>query len=122
MSTLVQPLQGGTGVANANTMTIPGQANRTINLTFLEVSLTGPGFGSNAQLRIWDGAVGNGVPLFSDFIISPVGSVGTVQKINLPEDAQGNVGIQGTPGSAMTVQIVNLGTTSSIINARASMI
>ena len=102
-------------------MTIPGQANRTINLTFLEISLVGTGFGGNAQLRIWDNTVGNGVPLFSDFITAPVGSVGTVQKINLPEDAQGNIGIQGTPGNALAIQIRNLGTTSSIINARASM-
>lgn len=108
--------------ADANTMTIPGAANRTVNLTFLEVSLSGAGFGGNAQLRIWDNAVGNGVPLFSDFITSPVGSVGTVQKINLPSDAQGNVGIQGTAGNALVVQIRNLGSTSSIINARASML
>lgn len=106
--------------ADVNTMTIPAQANRTINLTFLEVSLTGFGFGGNAQLSIWDNAVGNGVPLFSDFITSPVGSVGTVQKINLPTDSQGNVGIQGRPGNALVVQIRNLGQTSSIINARVS--
>ncbi len=108
--------------ADVNTLTIPGQANRTVNLTFLEVSLVGAGFGGNAQLRIWDNAVGNGVPLFSDFIAGPVGSVGTVQKINLPTDAQGNIGIQGTPGNALVVQLRNLGSTSSIINARASMI
>lgn len=105
---------------NANTMTIPAQANRAINLTFLEVELAGPGFGANAQLRIWDGAVGNGIPLFSSFITSPVGSVGSQQLINLPTDAQGNKGVQGTPGNVMNVQIVNLGTTSSIINARVS--
>jgi len=105
-----------------NTMTIPAQANRTINLTFLEVSMVGPGQGGNAQLRIWDNLVGNGVPLFSDFLTSPVGSVGSVQKINLPEDAQGNKGIQGTPGNALVVQIRNLGNVSSIINARVSYI
>ena len=103
-----------------NTMTIPGQANRTINLTFCEVSLVGPGFGANAQIRIWDNAVGTGVPLFSDFLTSPVGSVGVVQKLNLPTDAQGNVGIQGRPGNALVVQIRNLGNVSSVINARVS--
>lgn len=107
--------------ADTNTMTIPGQANRTINVTFLEVSLVGIGFGGNAQLRIWDNAVGNGVPLFSVFLVSPVGSVGTIQKIDLPEDAQGNIGIQGTPGNAMVIQLRNLGSTSSIVNVRASM-
>lgn len=106
--------------SDVNTMTIPAVANAMINLTFLEVSLAGGGFGGNAQVRIWDGAIGNGVPLFSDFLTSPVGSVGTVQKINLPTDAQGNVGIQGTPGSALVVQIRNLGNTSSVMNARVS--
>jgi hypothetical protein len=106
--------------SDLNTCTIPAQANRTINLVFCEVSLVGPGFGGNAQIRIWDGAVGNGVPLFSDFLTSPVGSVGTVQKINLPTDAEGNVGIQASPGNAMVIQIRNLGTTSSIINTHVS--
>jgi hypothetical protein len=111
-----------TSTSGTNTMAIPGQANRTVNLTFLEVSLAGGGFGANAQLRIWDGSVGNGVPLFQDFITSPVGSVGTQQKINLPTDAQGNIGLQGTPGNGLVVQIVNLGSTAACINARASMI
>lgn len=106
--------------ADVNTMTIPAVANATINLTFCEVSLVGGGFGGNAQLRIWDGAIGSGVPLFSDFLTSPVGSVGTVQKVNLPVDAQGNIGLQATPGNAMTIQIRNLGNTSSVINARVS--
>lgn len=109
-----------TSSAGVNTMTIPAQANRAINLTFLEVSMAGLGHGANAQLRIWDGSVGNGVPLFSDYLTSPVGSVGTVQKINLPEDAQGNKGIQGTPGNALVVQIINLGNVSAIMNARVS--
>lgn len=111
-----------TSSAGVNTMTIPAQANRTINLTFLEVSMTGPGFGGNAQLKIFDGTATTTAPLFSDYLTGPVGSVGTVQKINLPTDAQGNVGIQGTPGNAMTIQIVNLGSNSAIINARASML
>lgn len=111
-----------TSTSSPNTLTIPAQANRAINLTFLEVSSTGPGFGGNAQLRIWDGAVGNGVPIFQDFLTSPVGSVGTVQKINLPEDAQGNVGIQATPGNVMTIQIVNQGGTFTAINTRVSFL
>mgnify|MGYP001565336397 CR=1 FL=1 len=106
--------------ADLNTMTIPGQTNRTLNLTFLEVAMVGPGQGGNPQLRIWDGAVGTGVPLYSCFLTTPVGSVGSVQKINLPEDAQGNVGVQGTPGNALVIQIRNLGNVSTVINARAS--
>ena len=109
-----------TSSSGVNTMTIPAQANRTINLTFLEVSQAGIGAGGNAQLRIWDGAVGNGVPLYSAYLTSPVGSVGTVQKINLPEDAQGNVGVQAAPGAVMTVQVINLGNVTAILNARVS--
>lgn len=111
-----------TSSSGVNTMTIPAQANRAINLTFLEVSLTGPGFGGQAQLRIWDGAVDTGSPIFSNYLTSPVGSVGTVQKINLPVDAQGNVGIQNTAGRVMTIQIINLGNTSAILNARVSYV
>lgn len=106
--------------ADTNTMTIPAVTNATINLTFLSVSMAGGGFGGNAQLRIWDGAVGSGVPLYQAFLTAPVGSVGTVQKLDLPEDAQGNKGVQGTPGNAMVIQIRNLGNTSSIINTRVS--
>jgi hypothetical protein len=111
-----------TSSSGVNTMTIPAQANRAINLTFLEVSMAGPGFGGNAQLRVWDGAVGNGVPIYSCYLTSPVGSVGTVQRINLPVDAQGNIGLTGTPGNAMNVQIINLGNTTALLNAKASMV
>lgn len=106
--------------ADTNTCTIPAVANATINLTYCEVSMAGGGAGANAQLRIWDGAVGSGVPLYSCFLTAPVGSVGTSQKINIPVDAQGNLGLQGTPGNAMTIQIRNLGTTSTVINTRVS--
>lgn len=120
ISTTLYPSTTSTA-ADLNTMTIPGQANRAINLTFLEVSMVGPGQGGNPQLRVWDNSVGNGVPMYSCFLTTPVGSVGSVQKINLPEDAQGNVGIQGTPGNAMVIQIRNLGNVSTTINARSSM-
>lgn len=107
-----------TSSAGLNTMVIPAQANRAINLTFLEVSQVGPGAGGNAQLRIWDGAVGNGVPIYSCYLTTPVGSVGTVQLINLPKDEFGNVSLLGSPGNALTVQIVNLGSVTAIMNAR----
>ncbi len=110
-----------TSSSGVNTMTIPAQANRTINLTFLEVAMTGPGGSGGAQLRIWDGAVAAGAPLYSCYLAPAAGSVGTVQLINLPTDAQGNRGIQGTPGNAMNIQIVNLGTVTAILNARVSM-
>lgn len=106
--------------SGVNTMSIPAQANRTINLTFLEVSQAGVGAGGNAQLRIWDGSVGNGVPLYSCYLTTPVGSVGTVQLLNLPTDAQGNKGIWGTPGNALVIQIINLGNVTAIMNARVS--
>ena len=107
-----------TSSSGVNTMAIPAQANRAINLTFLEVSQTGPGAGGNAQLRIWDGAVGNGVPIYSCYLTSPVGSVGTVQLINIPKDEQGNAALVGTPGNVMTIQIINLGNVSALMNAR----
>ena len=110
-----------TSSSGVNTMTIPAVGNATINLTFLEVAMTGPG-GGGAQLRIWDGSVGNGVPLYSCYLIVPAGSVGAVQNINLPEDAQRNVGLQGTPGNALVIQIVNLGSVSAIMNARRSFL
>ena len=111
-----------TSSSGVNTMTIPAQANRTINLTFLEVARAGPTGDANAQLRIWDGSVGNGAPLYSCYLVHPAvnGSVGSVQKINLPEDADGKKGIQGTPGNALVVQIVNLGSITAILNARVS--
>lgn len=111
-----------TSSSGVNTMTIPAQANRTVNLTFLEVSMTGLGFGGNAQLRIWDNAVGNGVPLFSEYLVGPVGSVGAKHLCSLPTDAQNNVGLQGSPGNALVVQVINLGGVSANLNARASYI
>ena len=111
-----------TSSAGVNTMTIPAQAGRTLNLTFLEVAMAGPGGSAGAQLRIWNGAVDSGAPLYSCYLNPAAGSVGTVQKINLPEDAQRNVGIQGTPGSALVVQVVNLGSVTAILNARVSYI
>lgn len=111
-----------TSSSGANTMTIPAQANRAIKLTFLEVSMAGPGHGANAQLRIWDGAVGAGVPLYSCYLTSPVGSVGITQVINLPEDEFKNRYLLGTPGNVMTVQIINLGNVSAIMNAQRSFV
>lgn len=109
-----------TSSAGVNTMTIPAQANRAINLTFLDVELVGVGFGGNAMLRVWDGAVNSGVPLYHAFLPSPVGSVSTQVKLNLPTDADGVIGLTGTPGNVMTIQIINLGNVFAAINARVS--
>lgn len=109
-----------TSSSGSNTMTIPAQANRTVNLTFLEIAMVAPQQHGAAQLRIWDGSVGNGVPLYSCYLAPAAGSVGTTQLVNLPKDAQGNVGIQGTPGNALVCQIINLGAMSAIMNARVS--
>lgn len=109
-----------TSSAGVNTMTIPAVASRTIKLTSLEVTMTGVGFGGNAQLRIWDNAVFNGSPLYSAYLTGPVGSVGTQQKINLPEDAEGKKYITGKPGNALVIQIVNLGNVAATMNARNS--
>ena len=109
-----------TSSSGVNTMTIPANANANINLTFLEVAMAGPGGSGGAQLRIWDGSVGNGVPLYSCYLTPAAGSVGTVQLINLPTDALGNKGIQGSAGSALVVQVINLGNVTAILNARVS--
>lgn len=104
-----------------NTVTIAAQANRAINLTFCDICMNGLGFGANGLVRIWDGPVVGGNVLYSEVLTSPVGSVGTVQKLSLPTDTDGHIGISGTPGNAMTIQVVGTGGTTTIINARASM-
>lgn len=100
-----------------NTLTQAAQANRAWNLTFLEISLAGVIIGAALQVDIFDGGVA-GTKLYSAFLTQTgTGSVGTVQKINLPAD-----GITNTPGNAMT--IVVRGTPSALqsntINAKFS--
>ncbi len=107
-----------TSSGGVNTMLIPARANACINLTFLDVEVFSGGFGSNAVLRIWDGAINTNVPLWQGVVPSPTGSVGASWLPALPKDAQGNTGIQGTPGNAMTVQIINLGNAYAAMNAR----
>ena len=103
--------------SGTNTLTQAAQANRAWNLTFLEVSCAGPGFGGNAKITIYDGTVA-GTVLFADWLTSPVGSVGTVQKINLPVGADGLPGLVNTPGNAMTIVITNPGSNATIINTK----
>lgn len=107
-----------TSSGGVNTMAIPANANAAINLTFLDVEMSGPGFGAQAVLRIWDGAVNTNVPIFQGLLTGPVGSVSVQQVINLPKDEQGNVSLLGTPGNPMNIQIINLGSVFAVMNAR----
>lgn len=88
------------------------------NLTFLEVSFAGPTLGPNARVSIYDGSI-TGTLLYRAFLAGPgSGSVGSVQKINLPQDGQGRVGIQASPNAAMTVVVDGFGANQCSINAR----
>lgn len=100
-----------------NTLTQAAAANVTWNLTYLEISFAGPGFGANGKVTIYDGTVAGNV-LFAQFLTSPVGSVGTVQKIDLPVDGLGRPGLQANTGNAMTIVVNGFGNNQSIINAR----
>lgn len=102
--------------SGTNTLTQAAQANRAWKLTFLEVSFAGTGFGANAKITVYDGTVTGNV-LFADWLTSPVGSVGTVQKINIPVGADGLPSLVNTPGNAMTIVLTNAGNTASIINS-----
>jgi hypothetical protein len=94
-----------------------GVPSVTWNLTFLEISFQGPSYGPNARLSIWDGPIG-GTLLFRDFLNQPSGSVGIVQKINLPQDQNGNIGIQALTGNTMNIVVDGFGTNQCSINAR----
>lgn len=100
-----------------NVLTQAAAAGVTWNLTALEVSFAGPSYGPNAKLTIYDGAVG-GTILHRDFLNQPTGSVGIVQKINLPQDAQGRVGLQALTGNAMNIVVDGYGANQCSINAR----
>lgn len=100
-----------------NTYTQDAVANVTWNLTSLETSFKGPSRGPNARLTVYDGAVGDTI-IYRCFLDQPTGSVGMVQKINLPTNALGQIGLQGTPGNAMTIVVDGFGDNQSSINAR----
>ena len=89
----------------------------TWNLTFLEVSFAGPSRGPNARVTIYDGTVA-GTVLYRAFLDQPTGSVGIVQKINLPQDQRGNVGLQATTSNAMTIVVDGYGANQCSVNAR----
>lgn len=115
MSTTYLNSQSNTGTG---VLSVPATAGVTWNLTFLEVSLSGSGVaGPNATLTIYDGAIG-GTVLFKDFLALPVGSVGTVQKVNLPTDSLGRLGVQALTGNALNVVVQGVGSNLISINAR----
>src|SRR3954469_5025672 len=109
MSTTYLTSQSNTGFT---TLTVAAGPGTVWNLTSLEVSQSGGVIGPNAKLTVWDGAVG-GTALYSCFLTGPNqagvptgGSVGWVQKINIPTDALGRPGLQALPNNAMNIQVV----------------
>jgi hypothetical protein len=100
-----------------NTYTQAAATGVTWNLTSLEVSFAGPSRGPNARLTIYDGTVA-GTILYRCFLDQPTGSIGIVQKINLPQDAQGKVGLQAITGNAMTIVVDGFGANQSSLNMR----
>lgn len=105
--------------SGANTLTQAAQANRAWKLTFCEVSFGGNIVGSSQRIDIYDGTIA-GTRLYTAFLNNNVGSVGSVQKINLPTDAAGNPALVGTPGNAMTIVVSGSNMPASIINSNFS--
>lgn len=108
-ATIFNSSQVSSGV---NTLTQAAQANRAWALTFCEVSVMAGGY-PGCRVDIYDGTTA-GTKLASEFLIAAAGSVGTVQKLNLPEG-----GVVNTPGNAMTIVVTGI-TGANIINAKFS--
>lgn len=118
--------QGATGTTTA---TAPATTGVAWNLSSLQISQAGGVVGPNAQVNIWDGAVGVKL-LYSVFLSAPGagyggalaigGSVGVIQDIPLPKDPMGVPTLVGTPGNAMNIQVIGTGGNQTIINARFS--
>lgn len=120
------------GQSNTGTCTVTAPATSSSgacwNLTYLSVSQAGPTVGPNAKLNIYDGTVAAGTLIFSVFLSAPGagyggglplgGSVGVIQDIPLPKNADGNPGLQATPGNALTIQVIGTGANTVSINAR----
>lgn len=100
-----------------NVLTQAAAAGVTWNLTFLEISFAGPSRGPNARVTIYDGGVTDTI-LYRAFLEQPTGSIGIVQKINLPTDANGKLGLQALTGNAMTIVVDGYGANQCSINAR----
>ena len=121
MSNVYQNSQSNTGTCLLTATAAPGV---TWNCTTLEVSMAGPTIGPNGKLTIYDGPVG-GTVLYACFLGGPQqagipsgGSVGWVQKINLPVNAQNLPGVQSLPGNAMNILVTGTGGNQVSINGR----
>lgn len=88
------------------------------NCTSLEVSFKGPSYGPNARITVYDGSVASGSILYRAYLNQPSGSVGIVQKINLPTTSDGKTGLQASPNAAMNIVVDGFGQNSCSINAR----
>lgn len=104
------------------TVTLTAVTGVTWTLTSLVVSQAGPTSGVNAKVTVWDGAVGSGTALFTAYLNGPgavgtgIGSVGTIQEVPLPTDAQGRRRISNTPGNALNVQVTGTGVNQVAVN------
>jgi len=102
--------------SGTNTLTQTAQANRAWKLTFCEVSFGGNIVGSSQRIDIYDGTI-SGTKLYTAFLNNNTGSVGSVQKINIPVDASGNPSLVTTPGNAMTIVVSGSNLPQSVINS-----
>lgn len=109
-------------LSNTGTCTYTQAAayNVTWAITSLEVSFAGPSYGPNARLTVWDGAIGTGTIIYRCFLNQPTGSIGIVQKINLAQDQNGNVGLQASTGNAVNVVVDGFGANQCSLNMRFS--
>jgi hypothetical protein len=118
------PHYTATSSTGTTTITASGGPGVVYNCTSIVVSLAGATSGVNAVLTVYDGAAVTGTVLFEVYLNGPgavgtgIGSVGNIQDIPLPKDAQGRPVLQGSPGSAMNIQVVGTGNDRVRINAR----
>lgn len=114
--------QSSTGTCTA---TAPAGPGVVWNLTYLSVSQAGPTASPNAKVTVYDGALG-GTVIFAAYLLAPgsgygVGSsIGVIQEIPLPKDAQGRPCLQASPGNALNIQVVGTGVNQVSLNARVT--
>lgn len=114
--TASQVYVNSSSTGGTNTLTQAAQANRAWKCSDLEISVAGSSpAGGAAKLTIFDGTI-TGTALFSAYLTQVEGSVGRMYDITLPDG-----GIVGTPGNAMTLQLLGMGAgNASQINAKFS--
>jgi hypothetical protein len=121
------------GQSNTGTTTVSwpiggGVPNVTPNLTSLQISQAGGSIGPNAKVTIYDGPIASGTVIFAAYLSSPGsfiqgtgglgGSVGIIQDIPLPRDANGVQGIQALTGNQMNIQVIGTSNNQVSVNAR----